>query len=206
MNNKQVNFIQIGANDGLRQDPIRRFVVEDGWSGILVEPLPRIFNMLKSNYAYLKRRDLVFVNAAISSKSDESIHIWSCSDEFCNSLSLDDQLHYLRKSSLHREHLEACLKELGNTEDKIKGFHVQCMSVNSLVRQYWKNKRIDLILIDAEGHDDEIIRAIDFETIHPGALVFESHSLGSREQEINDFLSEKGYRVSDLGGDSVAVS
>jgi hypothetical protein len=108
-NNRKVNFLQIGANDGLRGDPIRRFIIRDDWNGIFVEPLPIVVKMLKDNYAYLKGRNLIFVN-----------------------------------------------------------------------------------------------RSIDFETNHPKAILFESHSLGIRKQEIYDFLSEKDYNVLELGGDTVA--
>ncbi len=205
INNKPVHFIQIGASDGLRWDPIRRFVIRDGWIGIFVEPLPHVFNMLKYNYAYVKNPQLIFVNAAISSKDDECMHIWSYSDEFCTSLSLEDRLFYLRKSSLDKKKVEASLKDFHSIEDKIKCFEIECMSVNSLIRKYWNVNRIDLILIDAEGHDDEIIRAIDFDTIHSKAVLFESHNLGDRKLEIHEFLSQKGYKILDLGGDSVAV-
>jgi FkbM family methyltransferase len=205
VNNKKINFIQIGASDGLRWDPIRRFVIRDGWSGILVEPLPHVFNMLKNNYAYIKSQRLIFVNAAVSWKDDEWVHIWSYSDEFCNSLSLEDRLFYLRRSSFDKKHVEASLKNFDDIEDKIRSFRVQCISVNSLIQKYWDSNRIDLIFIDAEGHDDEIIRAIDFGTTHPKAVLFESHNLGGRKQETYNFLSGKGYKVSDLGGDSVAV-
>ena len=35
--NRKVNFIQIGASDGLRNDPIREFIIRDKWQGIFVE-------------------------------------------------------------------------------------------------------------------------------------------------------------------------
>lgn len=204
-NNKKVNFIQIGASDGLRWDPVRRFVIRDRWNGILVEPLPPVFEMLKSNYSYLhQRQNLIFVNAAISSKDERMFLFWSYSDEFLNQLSFEDKMYYLRKSSSEKDFVEATLKQFSTIEDKIKCFSVQCISVNSLVEKYWGNDKIDLILIDAEGHDDTIIRGIDFDKIHPKAVLFESHNLGGRQPEIYDFLSRKNYKVLDLGGDSVA--
>src|SRR5262245_48292496 len=63
----QVTFIQIGANDGLRNDPIREFIVRDAWTGVLVEPLPDVFDLLKKNYSGRAAARLEFVNAAISS-------------------------------------------------------------------------------------------------------------------------------------------
>jgi hypothetical protein len=40
-------FVQIGANDGMGDDPVRRHVFEDGWVGVLVEPLPDVFERLQ---------------------------------------------------------------------------------------------------------------------------------------------------------------
>ncbi len=204
-NNKKVNFIQIGASDGLRWDPIRRFVIRDRWNGIFVEPLLPVFNMLKNNYAYIKNQKLVFVNAAISSKNDECLLIWSYSDEFCSSLSLEDKMYYLRKSSTDKRLVEANLKHFDNIEDKIECLSVPCLTVSKIIQDYWNGDEIDLILIDAEGHDDIIVRSIDFETIHPKAVLYESHNLGGKKQEIHDFLTGIGYKVSNLGGDSLAV-
>lgn len=204
VNNRNINFVQIGASDGLRWDNVRRFIIRDKWNGIFVEPLPDIFEMLKKNYSHLKNQKLIFVNVAVSSKNGESI-LWSYSDKFCDSLSFEDKLFYLRKSSFDKTHVEASLKNFDDIEDKMKCLHIRCMSLNSLVQEYWDSTKIDLILIDTEGHDDTIIRTIDFKVIRPKAICFESHNLGLRKQDIYDYLSEKGYKVSELNGDSVAV-
>jgi hypothetical protein len=36
-------FIQIGANNGMTGDPIRKYILKYHWRGILVEPQPDIF-------------------------------------------------------------------------------------------------------------------------------------------------------------------
>jgi FkbM family methyltransferase len=62
---KPVTLVQVGANDGtLLSAPIRRF----GWTGILIEPVPFIFEMLKSNYADVS--GLVLLNIAIHAQDD----------------------------------------------------------------------------------------------------------------------------------------
>jgi len=60
-----IKFLQIGANDGLRNDPIREHILRNQWDGVLVEPIPGIFEILVNNYNKLP--ELEFVNAAISS-------------------------------------------------------------------------------------------------------------------------------------------
>ena len=76
-NRKQVNFIQIGASDGLRWDPFRRFIIRDKWNGVFVEPLPNVFSILKDNYSYLTNQKFEFVNAVISTGNEDYIDIWS---------------------------------------------------------------------------------------------------------------------------------
>jgi hypothetical protein len=61
-----LRFIQIGASDGLRWDPFRRFIIGGNWQGLLVEPLPDVFALLKQNYAHRVTQGLKFLNAAVS--------------------------------------------------------------------------------------------------------------------------------------------
>jgi len=56
-------FIQIGAHDGRKDDPIYELVQRNRWSGILVEPQPDVFQRLKENYAGFS--GLAFEQAAI---------------------------------------------------------------------------------------------------------------------------------------------
>jgi hypothetical protein len=57
-------FLQVGALDGVVDDPLHRYVRARNWHGILVEPQPFHFRRLVENYAGLE--DLRFVNAAIT--------------------------------------------------------------------------------------------------------------------------------------------
>ena len=58
-------FIQVGANDGVRNDPIGPKVKKYGWHGVLIEPQPDLFEKLKENYRGYG--GLHFENAAVSS-------------------------------------------------------------------------------------------------------------------------------------------
>jgi hypothetical protein len=40
----QISFIQFGANDGKRGDPINAFAKRHSWSGLVVEPVPEYFS------------------------------------------------------------------------------------------------------------------------------------------------------------------
>ena len=49
-------FIQVGANDGDQLDPLRTSVHCADWRGIMVEPVPYVFQKLKANNGHLARR------------------------------------------------------------------------------------------------------------------------------------------------------
>ena len=203
--NRRVNFLQIGASDGLRWDPIRKFVVRDRWNGILVEPLPRVFELLKHNYEHVKRSELVFVNAAISSARNEGTTFWTYSPEFLEALSLEERLFYLRISSFNRDHVLKEVRSFPKSEALLTQIRVPCLTVNDLLDQYWPGRTIDLVVIDAEGHDASIIRSIDFKRFPAEAIFFESHNLGQEEAEVDRFLRDNAYDTTKIEGDTVAL-
>src|SRR4029453_18454609 len=47
----RLKFVQIGANDGIRFDALHKFVTSHPCSGVVVEPLPDMFERLRANYA-----------------------------------------------------------------------------------------------------------------------------------------------------------
>lgn len=204
LHNGQVAFVQIGANDGLRWDPIREFIVRDRWEGILVEPLPVVFNILKHNYDHVQQGKLIFVNAAVSSNNGNLV-LWTIGEEFLNQLSLEDRIIYSQKSSANKEHVLRWVR-LNKHEDKIvKSISIPCVSINGLMTNYWDGRPIDLLLIDAEGHEAPIIQGIDFAVINPNVIFFESHNLGAAKREVYEFLSRNQREIIEVGGDTVAL-
>ncbi len=202
---KRVTFLYIGANDGMRSDPIRYFIVRDRWQGVLVEPLPDVFSMLKSNYGYLKNRNLVFSNTAISSEVGADLSFWTFNEDFLNSLSLEDRINYLRKSSFDKSHVLRWLRSEHVSEGALREIKVPSLSINELAKRHWRGDPINLIVIDAEGHEASIIPSIDFNVMDPDAIFFESHNLGAKQADVFSFLSRNGYEIIPMGGDSVAV-
>jgi hypothetical protein len=69
--NKDLFFIQIGANDGVRCDDIYRFVTKNQLKGIVVEPLKDLFCDLEENYK--RHPQIKKVNAAISNKTSRQV-------------------------------------------------------------------------------------------------------------------------------------
>ena len=64
-----LTLVQVGANAGRDDDPIRPYLLNHPWRGLLIEPQPEVFEKLKANYAGLEGR-LSFENVAISSNPE----------------------------------------------------------------------------------------------------------------------------------------
>ena len=61
---RNVFFVQVGSNDGIRADPLYPWIIKYCWRGILIEPVQYLFEKLKHNYR--DREGLIFENAAIA--------------------------------------------------------------------------------------------------------------------------------------------
>lgn len=199
-----VVFAQIGANDGLRNDPVREFVVRGRWRGVLVEPLPGIFGMLKENYAHVRSSRLHFANCAVADTGGGSLELFTLSPEFLSGLSREKRLSMLRKASLTRSHVEKFVAP-GNHA------HICSESVRSVTFAELLDEagipasELDVLVIDAEGHEQKILGSIDFSTTRPELVVFESHHLGEALKSVTALFSAHGYTTVQVGPDSVAA-
>ncbi len=64
-------FILVGANEGISTDDVLSEIVrKHNWKGLLIEPVPGIFEKLKFNYREFTQR-LTFINSAISTTAGE---------------------------------------------------------------------------------------------------------------------------------------
>src|SRR5579862_8763692 len=64
MQHEDFFLVQIGANDGVSYDPVRPYIMEFKWKGILVEPQSQTFQSLVENYK--GNSQLIFENCAIT--------------------------------------------------------------------------------------------------------------------------------------------
>lgn len=202
--NRSVSFIQIGASDGLRNDPIREFIVRDHWHGLLVEPLPGVFDILLKNYSGIStKRHLKFINCAITSESVASLTIWSFDEARLKDLSIEDKLDLLQKSSLNRSHLD---KFIGTRPaSSVKAISVPCLTFTGLIEQFFSPGRVlDLLVLDVEGQEWNIIHSIDFDKVRPEAIFYESRHLAGDGGPLRQLLRDKGYEVVTYGPDDFA--
>lgn len=193
----EIVFIQVGSNEGLMPtDPLSSLILKDCWKGILIEPVPSIFEKLKQNYA--NQPNLYFENVAISD-----------SRKVCDFYIVDEKAEFFKNNphlvnevggawgslvgSLDRNHLFKCKPALSDKE--IKAIPVQCVTLQDIVDKYQLD-RVDVIQIDAEGHDEVILSSIDFGRIKPKILIFEhAHMAFDQYLRCLHNLQSHGYSV-----------
>ena len=196
-NTREVFFIQIGACDGVRTDPIHQYIVRDGWSGVLVEPVGYLFKRLQATYAGMEQ--LTLVNAAIAA-TNETRAFW-----FLRA-SEDAELpeYYDELGSFYPDVVRKHAASIPNLEHYLVSEDVRCLTLNTLLRDHGVT-RIDLMLIDTEGYDFEVIKLIDFTHDRPTRILYEhKHLSDSDREQCLRLLRREGYTIGQDGQDTLA--
>lgn len=194
-------FVKVGAHDGVTGDPCSDLLLADArWSGLLIEPVPDIFQRLRQNFADTRRFRLEQV--AIGSADVEAIfhHVDPRAREHIPSLPRwFDQL-----GSFDRSHI---LKHLdGALEPFIVQSKVQVCRLSALLDKQ-EIETVHLLHIDAEGHDYDVLKTLDFSRHAPVAIFVEHKHLPTAQRKaMRNLLHAQGYSLKDCGGDYFALN
>lgn len=179
-------FMQIGANDGIFWDPIRKWIVDRGWMGIMFEPQPECVQKL---YELYETNDLIAIVpygiAATAGRFKLYEHEYGSG---CYSLLLRPD--YCKPDAF---------------------LEIECITFDDALQDYGIEK-IDLLVIDTEGYDLEILDTIDLDTIKPRHIWFENwtHDFDDLNrpdhptsvqgnQHVIDRYLQAGYELEDYG-------
>lgn len=206
LQNKNIFFVQIGSNDGFRNDPIHKFIKKNNWNGIMFEPQKKAFNILSAVY---RKDPITVLNKAVDSiNRQRKLYKLSFSDaRWASGLSSFNKFN-LEKIILDGSLISLIKKEKVKTSDNLTDYItfelVDCMNFETLISTY-RIQKIDLIHIDTEGYDFQIIKNFDFKKMRPKIIIYEKTHLSDTEnKECRDFLEVNGYRLTDYNADTVA--
>ena len=143
LRNGKLHFLQIGAMDGVKHDNLYRYVQSNDWTGVLVEPLPDMFERLVENYE--NRSGLQFECSAITN-NDGPTQIFRVPTELIGTEGVPDWM-------------EGCstLKKEGYIEDvldKAVPVDINGITLKTLYAKY--GDKYDFVQVDTEGFDYEI--------------------------------------------------
>ena len=193
---RPLRFVQIGSNDGVVHDPIHVVVRTYGWTGVLVEPIPELFEKLKANYADVP--GLAFENAAVGDRD-------GCSRLYGVRARAGDPYWVDQLSSFDRSTVLSHAAVLEDLESRIVEIPVETLTLPSLVRRHDLTS-VDLLHVDVEGFDFEVLRQIDFAAEWaPRFVIFERQHLDrATDARARRMLRHAGYRCVDIWPDMLA--
>ena len=191
-------FVEVGANDGVAHDKLNAMIVGRGWRGVLVEPVPHVFERLQATY-----RDVPGValeQAAIGTEDGERpfFHLAESDDE-----GLPDW--YDAIGSFSRDFVAAHREAIPDIDHRIVSIDVPVLTFDSLCRRHGLDS-VDLLLVDAEGHDGRIVRSVDLARRRPRIVIYEHYHLDAAERAAcTAHLRAAGYEFFEEAMDTYAL-
>ena len=190
-------FVQIGSNDGKKNDPLHSYIMKNGWEGILVEPDLANFKKLTNNYS--QSGGLIFENLGIGPVRGEML-FYRLKDIIEQEPGWYDQV-----GSFDRE---TFLKNIHYGQDLEKRMTAEPLPVITFEDLLQKNnfRKVDLLHTDTEGFDYKILRSIDFAKHHISIVLFEGEWMTQFElRELFQYLRKYNYRIFRCGVDYAGV-
>ena len=194
-------FVDIGANDGEQHDHLRPHVLAREWTGVMVEPVPYVFESLRRNYAAVPR--VALENAAIADRDGELpfFHLRDAGE--AERATLPDW--YDGVGSFDRAAILSHAAQMPDVAERIVERRVPTLRFATLCERHGL-QRVDLVVIDTEGHDWEIIRSIDLARHRPRLLVYEHFHLSPRDRAAcRAHVEAQGYETMEEGFDTFCL-
>jgi FkbM family methyltransferase len=190
-------FIQIGSNDGKKNDPLNKFIKKNGWTGILVEPDLTNFKKLTNNYAQV--HGLIFENVGIGPERGEMLFYR------LKNITEHEPGWYDQVGSFDKETFIKNIKYGHELDKRMTAERLPVITFDDLL---FKNKfrKVDLLHIDTEGFDYKILKSINFAVHNISIVLFEGEWMTQFElREIIQYLRKYNYRIFRSGIDYAGV-
>ena len=171
MHNQRGFFVDVGAKDGV--DNSNTFLLEKSlnWSGICVEPHPDLFQICQ------QERTCHSINVACSNSKENNL----------------DFVKYMQKPYGHSGLLETFTHTEALKKVKHEIISVTTLTLTEILEKYNAPRLIDYLDIDTEGHEESVLKSIDFDKYEFRYLSCEVYPDTERFEKISNFLAEQNY-------------
>lgn len=167
INYKNGFYIDCGANDGVNQSTTWHFEKYLNWHGVLIEPVPEVYNELKNN----RNKNNYFYNYALVNKKYNQQEI---NFTFNNKDSLQAKIALYTRPHKKNE----------------KIIRVKCKTLEKILDNIKIPKLIDLFSLDVEGYEFEVLEGINFNSVKFKYILVETEF----PEKINNLLTQKKYK------------
>lgn len=149
-------YVDIGACHPVYDSVTYHFYLK-GWSGINVEPQPKLFSELVAG----RERDTNLRMCVGAQAGSETLYI----------------THDVGTSTLSRSIAENYRRDLSIDEE----LTVELITLDQIWSQHVGDRQVDFMKIDVEGFERDVLSGADFSTVAPSVLVIEATIPNSRE-------------------------
>jgi FkbM family methyltransferase len=172
-------LVDVGAHDGFEGSNSRELLL-NGWSGILLEPMPLPFEALKKNCEGMER---------------VTLHNLACADyDGAAELFIGLDGPQGQTSSLCNEP-----QWVHNHSGTV--IRVAVRTLTSILEANQCPSKFGLLLVDAEGMDLEVLRGIDLNRFRPAVICTEQYqSHPEKDRHKNELLRAAGYEQRGIVG------
>jgi FkbM family methyltransferase len=192
--------VQVGAYDGVANDPVHEIVRRFGWNAVLVEPQPAPFQRLDELHSGNPRVQVF--NVAISDRDGwRDLYVIEPSEGlpgFVEQIASFDRGHLMRAQKSAPKGIDLL--------PLIKAVPVETWTFETLLMRSGID-HVDVLQIDAEGYDYELLKLFNPWGRRPAVINYEHAHLSLEQMNAAaDLLIGCGYRLgmSFTGGDTVA--
>jgi FkbM family methyltransferase len=193
-------FVKVGAHDGITGDPCSDILLANtNWRGLLIEPVPYCFDRLKENFEDSQR--FCWEQVAIGAPAGHASFYYV--DANARQTVPNLPIWFDQLGSFDRNHIVKHWK--GRLEPFIRECQVQVCPLPDVLARH-RIQDVHLLHIDAEGHDFEVLKTVDFSQHAPRSIFVEHRHLSSQKKTgMLQLLGKQGYSVLDCGADYFAV-
>ena len=190
---KKGYFVELGANDGVRQSNTFKLQEEFGWTGLLIEPSPRRFVECVENRAFGNRPDVRCAACVPFGFHDKFIEIED-SDlmSIAKGLAVSDEQVIEHANSGSRFLADASMRH---------SYGALACTLTDLLDEVKAPFNFDLLSLDVEGNELSVLQGLDLNKYKPKWMLVET-----RGTTVHDFLSSSSYEETSKLSDGTSYS
>lgn len=178
-------FVELGANDGIRQSNTYLLQKKYGWSGLLVEPIPARYLECVRNRSFNPRPSFRCAACVDPSYGDPFVEM-IYSDLMSVAMGLD-----LKREEAHCQ-AERGLPFLADSSHYHR-FGAVAHTLTDLLDEVCAPSNFDLLSLDVEGNELSVLKGLDLSRYRPRWILAEC-----RGDDVPRHLEEAGYKQAEL--------